>query len=265
MSDSNGSVSMDGLIEKLFSDLNQHPVRRQTAAPQQALSKFISRMESEGCSSDTIVMASETAVELGAPDHLSLNAVLWTEKAVPAADGHFSLLGRELGEAEPKSDYAQLVVLRTAKGVEPDPFRLESIQFLIRSVPGLMSRAVPGKLWIRVSRLAIVQGLDFALVAAALQRAYQRDLAGIESVHSVFITGDRDVIQSLAPLALQAQAIAGTHRKLVLGADGDYQCAELSCADCENKNVCDEIRKIAVIRKKTSKNISFGGRVEDDS
>ena len=150
---------MDGLVEMLFVRLNQYRIRRGSAAPQQTLLEYISRMEAEGCGTDTIVMASETKVELGAPDHLSLNAVLWTDKELPVQNSRFSLVGRELREAGPKSDYAQFVVLRTAKGVTPDPFALESIQFLIRSVPGLMSRAVPGKLWIRASRLAIALAL----------------------------------------------------------------------------------------------------------
>jgi hypothetical protein len=84
-------------------------------------------------------------------------------------------------------------------------------------------------------------------------------------MHSVFVTGNREVIGCLAQLALQAQAISGTHRKLALGADGDYQCTELACTDCENRSVCDEIRKIAVIRRKTNKDISSGARVEHNS
>ena len=104
MSESNRLASMDGLVKELSSNLKQYSVQRRIAAGQPTLSEYIRRMEAEGCSPDDIVTTSETAVELGAPDHLSINAVLWTDQELPLAEGHFSLVGKELKETAAKND-----------------------------------------------------------------------------------------------------------------------------------------------------------------
>lgn len=197
-----------------------------------------------------MVMAADTSRELGSPQCLSLNAVLWTAKEGLVNDNAFWLLGDDLGELGPRGDYAQFVLLQTDAGLGPIPFEMESAQYLIRRLPGLMSRAVPGKLWFRISKSAMQHRLDFSLIAAALCRAYKEEIKGIVAVESVFVTNNRSSIKELEGLAMEARVIAGLHQKVSLGADGNYECDEFNCDDCDNQPVCDQIRKIATIRKK---------------
>jgi len=246
---SSPQTAMTGLIKRLLKTLQHSSARRQPIATPEYLDQYISEMAVRGISKESMVMASDTAVELGSPECLSLNAVLWTHQEGWVTDDQMWLLGKDLPDARPQNDYAQFILVQIHEGIEPDPFQLESAQFLIRRLPGIMSRTVPGKLWIRISDCAMAQAIDFSVVACALRQSCKQNLSGIAAVESVFINDERSVIQNLSGLASEARIIAGRHKKVSLGMDGEYECAVLDCDVCENQHVCDQIRKVATIRK----------------
>jgi hypothetical protein len=242
---------MESLIKRLVAVLHQTSAERRLAASRGALDRYVSQMKKVEGGVQNMVMAADTAVELGSPQCLSLNAVLWTNEEDLVNDNAFWLLGDDLGELGPRGDYAQFVLLQIEAGRGPDPFEMESAQYLIRRLPGLMSRAIPGKLWFRISKSALRRNLDFSLIAAALLRAYKEEITGVIAVESVFVTSNKAHIEELKGLAMEARVIAGLHQKVSLGADGNYECNEFNCSNCDNQPVCDQIRKIATIRKKS--------------
>jgi hypothetical protein len=69
----------------------------------------------------------------------------------------------------------------------------------------------------------------------------------------VFVTSSNDDVQALAQIATEAGILAGRHKKLVLGVDGDVECFELNCKTCDEKPVCDSLRDIVIKRRKITK------------
>lgn len=201
---------------------------------------------------DRILLAADTAIELGSPSRASAHAVIWTGGSEIIRDGRSTLLGPDLAACRGEErDYAQIILLGAEHFTGFDLLRLESIQFLTRRLPGVMARAVPGRLWLRVSHQAIAAGLDFALLGTALAEAFRQEVQGILAVESVFVTSDRAEVERFSALAAEARIYSGQHRKISLGGAGDYECEELNCESCEEKPVCDQIREVTAIRRRT--------------
>ena len=144
-------------------------------------------------------------------------------------------------------------MLALAENAAPDPFALESTQYLANRLPGFMARAVPGRLWIRVSKEAVENGFRMNTLGAALIAAYNNDFPeAVEAVEVILVTGDEKKIKSLELIVAEAGVMSGKHRKLVLSGDGIYDCPDLDCTNCDTKAVCDALRDITVRYRKRS-------------
>jgi hypothetical protein len=199
-----------------------------------------------------IVLGSDVAVELGHPATASRPILLTTEVPGMVRHGRVSLLGPDLdalavGERCP---FGQVVMLTLRPGSAPDPFELDSAQFLINRLPGYMVRAMPGRLWVRVSKAGRARGITLRTVAEALTVAFLGDFEEVEGVEVLFVTSAVADVEALAPIALEASVIAGKHKKLVLAPDGELECSELSCETCDDKPVCDDLREIVRERRR---------------
>lgn len=145
--------------------------------------------------------------------------------------------------------FGQVVMLAAKPGSVPDPFALDSAQYLLHRLPGYAVRSVPGKLWVRVSRKGRQAGLTLAVVGAALIAAYTEDFEEVEAAEVVFVTSSISDVEALSEIAVEARILSGRHKKLFLGADGEIECRELSCDTCEEKPVCDNLRDIVIQRR----------------
>jgi len=87
-------------------------------------------------------------------------------------------------------------------------------------------------------------------VGSALIAAYTRDFEAVEKAEVIFVTSCGEDVEALAKIASEAKILAGRHKKLVLGADGEVECPELDCESCEEKPVCDNLRDIVIKRRK---------------
>jgi CO dehydrogenase/acetyl-CoA synthase beta subunit len=143
---------------------------------------------------------------------------------------------------------AQVVMLAFGAGRTPDPFDMERLQFLTNRLPGYMVRSVPGRLWVRISRGALERGLDFHALGSCLVAAYL-GLEGVQAVEVLFVTAGVEAVEALGPVAVEADILAGRHRKLFLAADGGVECRELDCETCEEREVCDSLRDIVIRRR----------------
>ncbi len=202
----------------------------------------------------TIVMAEDTAVELGHPRDASVNLVLWTYNPDLVEDKVIHLCGPDLDKANgTRLPYAQLILLALRENFDADPFSLESTQFLSNRLPGYMVRMVPGRLWARVSRQALSDGLNFSILGGALIAAYYDDFPGVEKVEVAFVTAGNEKVTNFSSVAAEAKIITGHNKKLTLIGDGEYECNDLNCDDCDEKEVCDDIREIVILRRKRTK------------
>jgi len=201
-----------------------------------------------------VVLAPDVALELGHPSTASRPILLTTERPGLVRPGSVSLLGPDLDQATPgeRRPFAQVVMLALRCDSTPDPFELDGAQFLINRLPGYMVRSMPGRLWVRVSKEGRKRGLTLHTVAQALTAAYMCDFEEVEGVEILFVTSSVADVEMLAPIALEANVISGRHKKLLLSAEGDLECSELSCETCEEKPVCDDLREIVGQRRRKS-------------
>ncbi len=195
-----------------------------------------------------IVLAEDMAVEFGHPSTASQAIVLSSQQAGLVRHGRISIVGPDVDEVEEASrrPFGQVVMLALRQGEAPDPFQIDNTQYLTRRLPGYMVRSVPGRLWVRISRKAKGAGLTLKTVGSALIAAYTHDFDAVEGAEVVFVTSCGEDVEALAEIANEAKILAGKHKKLVLGADGEAECADLNCETCEEKPVCDELRDIVV-------------------
>ncbi len=249
-----GSEDLTELLGRLRETAKGFQARLLSAAGPDELAEYKGRLEKKGKGKSPVILASDTAVELGSPRLRSAYAALWTRDKSLVTDGAVTVIGPGLAESEGKAlDYAQLTALALGPEAEPNPFKLESIQFLARRLPGVMSRTVPGRLWVRVSHQAIEAGVDFRIIGGALRETYKKEMAGVEAVESFFVTLCGRAVDQFSAIASEARIHAGSHKKLALGVDGSYECKELECDSCDEKPVCDRIREVAIIRKRKKK------------
>jgi hypothetical protein len=253
MSEQNLSLAArDDLIRRALELAKSSAERIYPAASEERLASYLENMRADAGRGQSIIPASQTAVELGSPQCISENGVLWTFAKNLVTDARIHLLGPDLPECGGRSlDFCQLILLGLVGNTPPEKFKLEAGQFLPDRLPGLMARMIPGRLWIRISLNAISAGLDFQLVGAALAKAYKA-IGGVQSVEIILVT-DKAAAEKFHPMVSEVRILAGTHKRVALGAGGDYECRELNCERCEDKPICDIIREVKVIRRRGQK------------
>ena len=198
-----------------------------------------------------VILGDDVAVELGHPSTASLSIVLLTRRLELVEDGRVTVVGPDVGEIGrgDKRPFAQILMLGVARGSAPDPFTIDNAQYLMQRFRGYVVRSVPGRLWARVSRRGLADGLTFNAVGSALRAVYKYDFEGIEKVETLFVTSSVADVEALKPVAIEADILAGKHKKLALGIDGEIECTELDCETCDEKPVCDNLRDIVIKRR----------------
>jgi hypothetical protein len=256
VSDAPRPDSLDALVTRVLAAARARGRARPAARPTR-LADYQARL----AGARELVLTAETALELGSPRRRSAHAVLWTATPGVVTDDQLVVVGPDL---DPRGGgdraYVQLTLVEVAPDAARDEprgaggsalvARLEAQQFLTRQLPGVMARLLPGRLWLRVSRDALAAGLDFALLAAALRRACRTVAPAVRAVACVFASGADDDVADLAALAAEARVHAGRHHRLALGGDGAFECADLDCATCDDRPVCDRIRAATAIRRR---------------
>lgn len=198
-----------------------------------------------------VILSEETAVELGHPSTASLSIVLISYQTDRVEHGRISIVGPDLDRIEGSAHrpFAQVVMLAVRRDRVPDPFEVDNAQYLMHRLPGYMVRSVPGRLWARIGKKGRAAGLTLKIVGSALIAAYAGDFDGVERAEVLFVTSSRDDVKGLAQIAAEAEILAGRHKKLALGVDGEVECTDLDCESCEEQPVCDNLRDIVIKRR----------------
>jgi CO dehydrogenase/acetyl-CoA synthase beta subunit len=207
---------------------------------------------SKGKGDTAIVLAEDTAVELGHPSTVSLSMVLITEDATNINDNRITVVGPEVRDMDDRNRYpfAQVIMLAVDYDTPPDPFEIDSLQYLTNRLPGYMVRSVPGKLWARISRKGIEAGIDLSVIGSAAINAYQHELKNVKAAEVLYVTSSKEDIAELEQVKVEADILSGRHKKLVLGIDGELECTESNCTTCAERPICDSLRDIVIKRRK---------------
>ncbi len=202
-----------------------------------------------------IVLRSDTFVELGSPQAGSCASLLWTDDASRVSDGRITLTGPDISESEGQSlPFGQvLIVGGSALGPEQHP-SLEQAQYVADQIEGYMVKTASRNMWGRVSKGAAAKGFRFETLGRALIVLMRRAVPEVEAVEVHFVTSTKEDVLALAPIAAQVREIADDVVKEHWKARGyDLDC-DLSCASCDDKGVCDDIRDVLGTIKKNLKN-----------
>jgi CO dehydrogenase/acetyl-CoA synthase beta subunit len=199
-----------------------------------------------------VILGEDVAVELGHPSTASQVIVLLCHQPDLIRNGRISIVGPDLDEMKSGGRYpfAQVVMLAVTGDQTPDPFEIDNTQYLMHRLPGYMVRSVPGRLWVRVSKSGRAAGLTLETVGSALIAAYTHDFEEVEGAEVVFVTASPSDVDELSLISTEANILAGRHKKLALGVDGEVECQELNCETCDEQEVCDSLRDIVIKRRK---------------
>ncbi|MBW1810774.1 MAG: hypothetical protein JRJ87_21460 [Deltaproteobacteria bacterium] len=210
------------------------------------------KLSARGAGAPSVVVGDAVGAELGRPGCDSHAVVLTTTNLELVSDGLVRCVGPDFDEVGPQDHLplAQIVVLAHEPEQVFDPFELDSTQYLANRLQGYMARTVPGRLWVRASREIIENGFRLRTLGFALLAAYLMDFSQALKAEVILVTGPPEKVKELGPIAAEARVLSGQHRKLTLIENGTYECEDLNCEDCDERDTCDSLRDVYVRYRK---------------
>lgn len=190
----------------------------------------------------------DTALELGRPPDESVNLFGATQSAALLPHSEVWVAGDELNELPgPRAAYGRLLLVRTAKLDEADPYsQLKDLELhaLSLHLQGVMVRASAeqNRENLRVGTDALRDGLRLAALGAALARHYLAHPLVI-AVRVVLLCG---AAVPYARLAAPAEEI----RRTLAAMNTMLSGLELDCGACALSPVCDEVEGLRALHQK---------------
>lgn len=194
-------------------------------------------------SEKTLVLKSDTAIELGSPSFSSLMLLLWADSVQVPRDRIY-LIGPDLAEAGSSPiPFGQVVIVGGCFADEYDSYRDLKEAVYNCDLRGISSRALPSKqeIWLRISRDAIADGFDLDVLGSAMIDRLKRN-PPVEAVEVLFVT-DKEELAKLRRVGEKVQTIVSALTKM-------YEEMNFDCDTCEYVEVCDEVVELRRIRNK---------------
>ncbi len=128
--------------------------------------------------------------------------------------------------------------------------KLHGLKNLTNRIPGLMTRSLPGKLWIRIGRELASKGFSAADLGQCLYRAYREYSPGIRNIAVIEVVDVPAIVERLNSISVAAARISSTNTRKKMELRQDLYCDEPDCEDCDDKNSCDTLRVVVATRGK---------------
>jgi CO dehydrogenase/acetyl-CoA synthase beta subunit len=202
----------------------------------------------------SLVMRSETFLELGSPAAGSCALLLFSPRASLVRDGRVTLVGPDIPEVPPGSvlPFGQVIVVGGEALSEADYLHLLEAQRLGGRIQGFMVKSTSGKVWCRVGRGLAAKGFDFAALGSTLRALVRQAIPAAEAVEMLFVTSARDDLRPLLEIEGEAAGIWHDIRARQWKERGIdiTECAFGGhCGSCADRDVCDNVRKLSHTRK----------------
>ena len=194
-----------------------------------------------------LVLAGDTAVELGNPKDASISFLYWVERPELLENARISVIGPDIsGAAGRRLSFGKVVIIGgTGFDGENSFDRYREMEMLRYDMhlKGYMMRAVSryGQEWSRVSHEALGKGFSFAVLGGAIIDKYMK-LDYVRSVEVIFITAGRDDVLALRPTGDKIAAVIGAMNKMAAEMTFD-------CDTCEYTAVCGDVAELRSMRK----------------
>jgi CO dehydrogenase/acetyl-CoA synthase beta subunit len=200
-----------------------------------------------------VILREDTFVELGGPDAGSCAFFLMTDDLSLIRDGRTTLIGPDIQETSCRSlPFCQVVMIGGTELGEGEHETLQQIRFIGDQIEGYMVRSLSRGLWSRVSRNAAAKGFGFEVLGRTLMAIYKSQNPRIQATEILFVTSSKEDVMILSSIETQVQKIGKEVQKKNWKIRGyDIDCA-LDCEGCADKAVCDEIREVLRMRKRTA-------------
>jgi CO dehydrogenase/acetyl-CoA synthase beta subunit len=198
-----------------------------------------------------IVLASDTAVELGNPEKESVSFMVWTEKSGLIKNNRINLIGPDISENKSSDTMQSLpfgkVVLLTLKGMDEnncyERHRQIDMARYDLNLKGYMMRAASQYMreWSRVSREAANRGFSFAHLAGVLSSIYS-SFEFVEGVEYIFVTSSTEDVRSLASTGSTVEKRISAMNKMATELSFD-------CDSCDYTEICAEVEGLRSMHK----------------
>jgi len=199
----------------------------------------------------SIVMKSDTAVELGSPKDESVSFLVWTEDAWLVKDGVISLIGPEVAESmQHNLPFGKVVILGVNGFNEENCYErhreIELLRFDV-NLEGYMMRAASQYMreWSRISTNALEKGFSLKTMGSGLIEMY-RSLDYVRAAEILFITSSSEEVRKLKDIGERSNKIIGAMNKMAVE-------LSLDCSTCEYNEVCAEVSGLRSLRASLAK------------
>ena len=195
----------------------------------------------------SIVLKTDTGVELGNPRDESVSFILWTNSYSLVNDNRITLIGPDIDAVERKNlPFGKVIILGVKDFTGENCYERHREIDLIRydlNLEGYMMRAVSQYMreWSRVSRNAIEKGFSLFTLGKELIKIY-KSIDYIELAEVIFITSSTGEVKALKSTGQKSARLIGAMNKMT---------AEMSldCDVCDYLDVCGEIEELRSLRK----------------
>ncbi len=195
----------------------------------------------------SVVLKSDTGVELGSPEVESASFIVWTEDKSLVREGRITLVGPDIHEAKAGPlPFGKAVIVRV-KGFDennsyPRYREMEMARFDI-TAEGYMMRAVSQHMreWCRVSRGAVARGFSVAVTGSRLDSALKK-LDYVEGVEILYVTSSSEDVRALREIGEAAMRYIHAMNRM-------EQELRLDCGTCEYNDICSEVEDLRKMRK----------------
>lgn len=193
-----------------------------------------------------IVMAQDTAVELGHPRDASTVFLFWTNDPSLVSHGRITIVGPDLPALADRQVSYGRVVIAGVEGFDAENSyeryrEMELLRYDLH-LKGYMMRGVSqhGREWSRVSREAIASGFSLKTLGGALIDRLAA-LPYVRSAEVVFVTSGREDVLELQKTADPVMNVIGAMNKMV-------EEMSLDCDTCAYNPVCGEVAELRSMR-----------------
>ncbi|HON58130.1 MAG TPA: hypothetical protein P5040_00480 [Smithella sp.] len=231
------------LFERAIGDIRVYmEKRRGIASVQKAGGLFWPKSEGRN-----VVLAEDTAVELGNPRQESVSCLIWTQQAQNVTDGKMTLIGPDIRRSEGQSlPFGKVVLVGVSGFNEENAYErykeMEAVRYSL-DLKGYMIRAVSQyqREWSRISKDAVKDGFSFEMMAASLRREYlKKDY--VHAVEFLFVTSSGEDVRELRDITKNVGRTINALDKMLKEIDPD-------CDECEYNDVCSEVGELKGMRR----------------
>lgn len=198
-----------------------------------------------------LVLKADTFLELGGPVAGSCAFTMQTSNMSLVNDDSILVIGSDIKRASKPMPFGQIITVAGENLSDKDYIEVIKYQRISNYIEGYMVKSIGNNIWTRISKDLGTKDFNFFYLGAALISLIKDNMPKIIKAEVVFITSSREDVLNLEPIvnAVNSKYQNIKEKKWADRGVNIYDCAfHGNCSSCSDKNVCDEINKIAKVR-----------------